>query len=73
MHGGRVAYRVPGEDLVVEPRHDGGDSDVPAGFTYLGQFITHVITFDRGGDFLPRGPSARGLHLETARSRADAP
>jgi len=25
----------------------GGDSDIPAGYTYLGQFIAHEVTFDK--------------------------
>lgn len=29
-----------------EPSRDEGDSPIPAGFTYLGQFIDHDITFD---------------------------
>lgn len=28
------------------------DSDIPAGYTYLGQFIAHEITFDSTGDLL---------------------
>ena len=114
MHGGRVAYCVPGEDLVIEPparrgadaplqvsalrfgrlfgrardlpasdgkelydrlvalglsmsdpeqssQHDGGDSDIPAGYTYLGQFITHEITFDSTGNLLAAGQPFKGL------------
>jgi Animal haem peroxidase len=36
-----------------------GDSDIPAGYTYLGQFIAHEVTHDKTGDQL-----AAGLTLE---------
>src|SRR5439155_12849144 len=33
----------PGEGGGADPRHN---PDIPAGYTYLGQFIDHDITFD---------------------------
>jgi len=32
--------------LIQTPRHSTGNRRVPAGYTYLGQFIDHDITFD---------------------------
>ncbi|HYJ87344.1 MAG TPA: heme peroxidase family protein [Pyrinomonadaceae bacterium] len=32
------------------------DSDIPAGYTYLGQFIAHEITFDTTSDIPPEQP-----------------
>jgi hypothetical protein len=36
-----------------EPDADPGDSDIPSGYTYLGQFIAHEITFNKQEDFSP--------------------
>jgi hypothetical protein len=119
MHYGRVAYCVPGEDLVIEPPpprarpdaplqvqalrfgrmfgrardlpppdgkalHDrlvalglcmsdpqthcgqpppqeDGLSDIPAGYTYLGQFIAHEVTFDSTRSLLAAGEPFKEL------------
>ncbi|HMP04580.1 MAG TPA: heme peroxidase family protein, partial [Gemmatales bacterium] len=45
-----------------------GDSDLPAGFTYLGQFVDHDITFDRT-DGIPDG-SLEPKDIEQGRSPA---
>jgi len=39
----RRADRDPGEGGGTDPRHN---PDIPAGYTYLGQFVDHDITFD---------------------------
>jgi hypothetical protein len=45
-----------------------GDSEIPAGFTYLGQFVDHDITFDRTAG-LPSG-SLNPEEIESGRSPA---
>jgi len=37
---------VPGGWNAAAPVQDGDNQDIPAGYTYLGQFIDHDITFD---------------------------
>jgi hypothetical protein len=37
------------------------DSDIPAGYTYLGQFIAHEITFDDARDLPPVEPDPHSL------------
>jgi len=37
------------------------DSDIPSGYTYLGQFITHEITFDNTQDLPPVEPDPTNL------------
>jgi hypothetical protein len=39
----------------------GGDSDIPAGFTYLGQFIDHDLTFDKTSVMLGENVSPADL------------
>jgi len=45
--GGRISR--PARRKIAKAMTDGGgtDSDIPAGYTYLGQFIDHDLTFDR--------------------------
>jgi hypothetical protein len=38
-----------------QPSVNKGESDIPAGYTYLGQFIAHEITHDSTGDLLQAG------------------
>jgi hypothetical protein len=38
-----------------------GDSDIPAGYTYLGQFIAHEVTRDDTGDLLVAGLDPNNL------------
>ena len=33
--------------IMSQADDDGNDSDIPAGYTYLGQFIAHEVTFDK--------------------------
>jgi hypothetical protein len=50
----RLGLGDPGPDAIVElarqlvesAEHSGGNPKIPAGYTYLGQFIDHDITFD---------------------------
>src|SRR5215471_40522 len=37
---------VPEADPVPETKPDPAESTIPAGYTYLGQFIAHDLTFD---------------------------
>jgi hypothetical protein len=39
----------------------GGESDIPAGFTYLGQFVDHDLTFDKTAVMLGENVSAAQL------------
>jgi hypothetical protein len=39
----------------------GGESDIPAGFTYLGQFVDHDLTFDKTAVMLGENVSAAEL------------
>ncbi len=38
-----------------------GDSDIPSGYTYLGQFIAHEVTHDSTGDLLVAGLDPKNL------------
>jgi hypothetical protein len=54
---------------LVDPFAPGsGDSEIPAGFTYLGQFVDHDITFDRT-EGIPAG-SLDPAEIEQGRSPA---
>ncbi len=44
LHALALSMRDKGEP--GQPQDAAGDADIPAGFTYLGQFIDHDITFD---------------------------
>jgi hypothetical protein len=48
-------------ERMVEPAEAGADSTIPAGYTYLGQFIDHDITFDPASS-LQRLNDPDGLH-----------
>src|SRR5918997_920043 len=41
--------RAMKESVAEDPEAD--DSEIPAGFTYLGQFVDHDITFDQTAGF----------------------
>jgi hypothetical protein len=43
------------------PLQDDGESDIPSGYTYLGQFIAHEITFDSTGDKTADGADFENL------------
>jgi len=43
------------------PTEPPGDSTIPAGYTYLGQFITHEISFDNTQDLPPVEPDPANL------------
>ena len=43
------------------PTTETDESDIPAGYTYLGQFIAHEITFDDSGDTLQVGMEPNNL------------
>ncbi|HEX8354217.1 MAG TPA: peroxidase family protein, partial [Pyrinomonadaceae bacterium] len=42
--------------------NDKGDSDIPAGYTYLGQFIAHEVTHDSTGELLAAGLNPENLN-----------
>ena len=43
----------------------GGDSQIPAGFTYLGQFVDHDLTFDKTSVMLGEDVSAELLQARS--------
>ena len=52
--------------MVVDQGAGGGDGDMPAGFTYLGQFIDHDLTMDKTKVML--GEHVRPIDLVQGRS-----
>jgi len=60
---GAVVTKKLARAMVVE---GGGDGDIPAGFTYLGQFIDHDLTMDRTSVML--GEDVRPVDMLQGRS-----
>ena len=48
----------------------GGTGNIPAGYTYLGQFVDHDLTMDRS-DLLPKGDISPGEMLQSRCPRLD--
>ncbi len=53
--------------LALEPFRPGPDSDIPSGYTYLGQFIFHDITYMRPGKIptCPKSMNSPVLDLDS--------
>ena len=66
--GTAVGEAVRGKVARAMTAGGGGDSTVPAGFTYLGQFVDHDLTFDRTKVML--GENVSPAELLQARSPA---
>jgi hypothetical protein len=64
--GPKGTQRQIGEPILVKTGNaiaagGGGESQIPAGFTYLGQFIDHDLTFDKTSVMLGQNVSATQL------------
>jgi hypothetical protein len=50
-----------GRAMNDDPGDGTGDSNIPSGYTYLGQFIAHEVTHDSTGDLLAAGLDSKNL------------
>jgi hypothetical protein len=58
--------------MIEEPDHAGdGDSTIPAGYTYFGQFVDHDITFDPASSLVRRNDPNGTLNFRTPRLDLD--
>ncbi|HEX8293939.1 MAG TPA: heme peroxidase family protein [Pyrinomonadaceae bacterium] len=67
-----------GKAMNDHPGDAKGDSDIPAGYTYLGQFIAHEVTHDSTGDLLaanldPNNLSTPEIDLDSLYGGEDGP
>lgn len=62
------ALKALGRSMIEEgePGHPAGDSEMPAGYTFLGQFIDHDLTLDKTTDL--RRPIRGDYELKNART-----
>ena len=77
--GGMVEKLTRLGNAMNDRRADGkAESDIPAGYTYLGQFIAHEVTHDSTGDLLAAGLVSQNLRtpevdLDSLYGGADGP
>jgi hypothetical protein len=62
----------PDDDKLLGNRDDEENDAIPAGYTYLGQFVDHDLTFDPVGSFQEKDDPDARLNFRTPRFDLDS-